>query len=206
MGLNGRFVSYFASGNPYIKANYSHGISNGVQHTFYETGTLKHQVEFIQGFVYKQRWYYPSGKLQREHVPDIRIPKNPGRILFDRSFDEDGNLTKFEQYDYEKMLHHELRWYSSGAKRVLRVHRLGKNYGQIDSIDVAWYENGVKREETQFKYGYYHGERKSWFENGQMKSLETFYYGRKEGPEIEWEQDGTIKSKLNWCGSVGRHD
>jgi antitoxin component YwqK of YwqJK toxin-antitoxin module len=64
--------------------------------------------------------------------------------------------------------------------------------GGLQGPLMTWYDNGQKREETQFEGNQPHGLWTTWHDNGQKRSESYYEDGRKVGLWRMWDRDGKL--------------
>ena len=91
-------------------------------------------------------------------------------------------------------------WYENGEKKNQSNFKNGK----VDGLVKGWYENGNKKLEKNVKDGKQDGSAVMWYENGQKMEEIMFKNDQKDGLETQWHENGQKKSEVNF--KDGKHD
>lgn len=83
---------------------------------------------------------------------------------------------------------------SKGQVEALEQYKDGK----LNGLEIMWYENGKKYEETNYKNGIKHGLMLRWYESGQKWSEKTYKDGDFHGPITKWREDGNMEFRHNY--------
>jgi antitoxin component YwqK of YwqJK toxin-antitoxin module len=85
-------------------------------------------------------------------------------------------------------------WYVNGGKQSEGEFKDGKQHGKW----MGWYPNGNKSAETQFKDGLIHGKGATWYESGRKLGEVQFKNGKEHGQWTMWHENGQKKSESHY--------
>ena len=84
-------------------------------------------------------------------------------------------------------------YYENGQKKNQSNFKNGK----MDGLVKGWYENGNKKLEKNFKDGKRDGSSVMWYENGQKMEEIMYKNDQKDGLETQWHENGNKKLEVN---------
>ena len=206
---SGPYSSFYTSGLPKAKGNYSNNQPEGCWERFFETGILKNsltyktgKLEGPAGFFFENgkpaqsgfyrnnkedstwRFFYESGKLK-----STGTYKNGLQEGFWRYFHEDSTL-KATAFLREGKGHYQ-EFFSSGA---LKMEGLIAG-GSSDSVWRYFHENGVLKAIGHEKSGQRQGYWKFFYPNGSISSEGHFLNNEKYGRWKYYHESGAISSE-----------
>jgi antitoxin component YwqK of YwqJK toxin-antitoxin module len=162
-------------------------------------------------------WWYPSGEKRRE--VSYKDGKPVGEL---HEFDDHGNLARKANFVDGRVLMHKVERYASGQKYyegwVLLQRTEGEptfdwwngtvetsagtdNSGeQKHGLWTAWYPNGQKEAEGEYKEDVPVGKFAWWYENGQKQAEGIYNDGQENGTWITWHPNGLKESQVVYAG------
>ena len=106
-----------------------------------------------------------------------------------------------EPVDGSKLVKRDGLWYESDSETpftgvAVEKYENGKkkweatyNYGWLEGLFTQWHENGKKKSEVTLKNGKPEGLLTAWHANGQKKGEATYKNGKKVS-ETKWDEEG----------------
>ena len=205
----GPYTSFYHSGIPRIKGNYSANQPEGCWERFFETGILKSSIQYKKGIMegpasfyfengkkaqsgfYRANqedsiwnFYYESGRLKSNGY----FKKGKAEGLW-RYFHEDSTLKATAILQNGKGLYRE--YFASG---LIKMEGLISG-GQSDSIWKYFHENGVIKAIGHEKDGQRQGYWKFYFPNGNLSSEGHFRDNQKFGHWKYFHENGGLSSE-----------
>ena len=205
------FIKYFYGGGVRETGNYQNGDKTGTWKYFYPDKKICNVSSFKNG---KETGiditYNEDGTLDNEYSFKNDELDGPCKI-----YGEKNNLAVILNYQEGNLISYT---YQSSNGNLVDPVMLKNGSGQL----VAYYKNGIKSAEIDFKenlingrkliyftngriydfetriLGKINGIKKVYFENGQTEEEDSFYYGNKNGPCSFYYEDGKKKAVENW--------
>ncbi|MCI6287786.1 MAG: hypothetical protein MR727_03505 [Lentisphaeria bacterium] len=197
------------------------GKRHGTSEEFYNDGTEKLTMNFSHGLLDgEQLSYYTNGQPQKKRK------YKQGRILSDITYDSDGNVEEDISYKYKKDIQTKTERDGQGRVTLvenynIKTERLdgerltyldgnicGKeNYrnGEQHGEQLTYNSNGKIIDKSTYKDGVLHGEQMHSFDNsGLIWKVENYKDGKLDGLQIEYHRNGKIREKKNITANSGR--
>lgn len=190
------------------------GKRHGTSEEFYNDGTEKLTMNFSHGLLDgEQLSYYTNGQPQKKRK------YKQGRILSDITYDSDGNVEEDISYKYEKDIQTKTERDGQGRVALvehynIKTERLDgerltyldgniyekKNFrnGEEHGEQLAYNKNGKIIHKSTYKDGVLHGEQIDTFDDsGLIWKVENYKDGKLDGLQIEYHRNGKIREKKN---------
>ena len=87
---------------------------------------------------------------------------------------------------------HDIAYYTNGNKKYDIEYKNGK----IDGKAKYWNNNGDLINVVNYRNNLFHGDWIDYYSNGNIQHVTTYAYGHKNGEEIWYYKSGQIKSKV----------
>jgi uncharacterized protein len=230
---------YNAFAGPFVsQATFINGNLHG-KWTIYDSKLRKiSEWEFVDGRRHgKSNWWFATGRKMRE--VDYRDGVIHGELL---EWNQEGKLMLKENYDEGRKLAAKTTTHTSGQKRTEGMFLFARlvvesqddwwnlkpatftrqGQDQRHGLWTAWYPNGQKLLEGEYRHdtavgkftwwhangqkavhgsyeqGLQHGRWVWWHENGQKASEGQFEQGSRNGPWVWWNNDGKVSRKAHF--------
>ena len=85
-------------------------------------------------------------------------------------------------------------YYSNGQKKGEAEYRYGKKHGKF----IKYYENGQKENESEYRDGLEQGEATNWYENGQKQLESEWRDGKLHGKATSWYENGQKQAEAEY--------
>jgi antitoxin component YwqK of YwqJK toxin-antitoxin module len=160
-------------------------------------------------------WWYPSGEKRREVT--YKDGKPVGEL---HEFDDHGNLYRKATFVDGRVLMHKVDRYASGQKYYEGWVLLPGTDGSVTfdwwngtaeaaagsdtrgeqkhGLWTAWYPNGQKEAEGEYREDVPTGKFVWWYENGQKQAEGTYAEGQENGTWITWHSNGLKESQAEY--------
>ncbi len=188
--LNGLVFEYFHNKNVKSIIKYNQGVIKNVK-IYKQDGVIYASVAFKDGNLYKFESYYPSFALQStiidkgEHF-DIVLYNLLGEVIYENAVKmENKSLNSFFK------LLHKIEDKDLEKKTVKCKELEDKN--QDGCIDEIYSQDGVKVQETEYKYNLPNGESINYTKEGKIFSRDHYKDGKLNGSSIYYDKDGNIR-------------
>lgn len=179
---------------------------DGVQRSYWDDGTLKSELRYIDGKLNGECvWYFSNGQkvMQADYKDDLKDGHSlrwrvNGQLEEDcwykhgeldslyRSYSEKGKLAAEEYYVDGKRNGSAKKWYDNG-----QVFQDGQYVdGMMDGLWLVFYPEGQLAAKAQFDMG--RGKQTGYSEEGIIMIEVSFLDNVKHGKEIHYAPDGTI--------------
>ena len=158
---NGRFETWYMTGQMSSRINYKEGDIDGLEEEWYENGQMALRVNSKEGDIdgLVERWYENGQMSLRRNFKEGDIDG------LEEEWYENGQMSSRINYKEGDMDGLYETWYENG--QLLR--RANYMEGDVDGLYEAWYENGQMAQRANFKEGDIDGLKEEWYENGQPK-------------------------------------
>ncbi len=236
---HGSFKKYYFDGQLLQKGEYFNDKQLGKWVGYHENGKLKWEGNYINGKAEGEwKYYYKNGDLE-----EIRFYKSSKQTGTNKEFYEDGTLKREISYKNGKVNGARKFYSPTGKLQFVRYYNNGNligysykdNQGELKPMIplqlgtgklVAYFDNGVKSAEMEFKNGYFvneyktytyegkvckqmthkmnenHGPYKLFYTDGTLKSHYNYNYGDLNGETLEYYPNGKLKEKLNYINDI----
>lgn len=188
--LNGLVYEYFQNKNVKSIIKYNQGVIDKIK-IYKADGVVYATVSFQDGNLYKFETYYPSFALQSiiidkgEHF-DIILYNLLGDVIYENSVKmEDKSLNAFFE-----LLHNIER--TSFDKKLIKCNSI-EDKNIEGCVDEIYSKDGIKIQETEYKYGLPNGESINYTKEGKIYSREHYKDGKLDGSNIYYDKDGNIR-------------
>ena len=117
---------------------------------------------------------------------------------FSKNFREDGSMYSYNYVNGElNGVHRSLN--KDGALIDESYYKDGKQ-----TSTRLWWDNGIKRSETNYENGKVNGKSISWYESGKLKSVSNYQEGKKIGWQREYTETGEVLYEVNLVNGNGK--
>ncbi len=172
-------ISYFESGQKSLEYNYSNGMREGTFKEWHNNGKLKSIQEYKNNVINGKNYsYFYNGK-PHQLFTEYKILNN--------------------RYDYNIYEGKYEIYYTDGKPQIIGNYKKGK----LQGLYTQYYENGIKRSETNYIDGLKTGEEKYWHTNGKINNINTYKYfkindtpySQLEGIVMAYNSNGNVTQK-----------
>jgi antitoxin component YwqK of YwqJK toxin-antitoxin module len=202
-GRNGKWKTFFPSGNIAQETDWFKGLQNGLQKYYFESGQIEEESTFkndkMDGYA---KFFYLNGNLKGE---GIYRDGNRGDVS-EKGIPRNGREGKWLIYYKNGKIEQESFWskgllngmYKSFNDSGILIEAVNYKNGKEDGIRKEYFDSGKLKEETTFKNGKKHGPAKSYFENGKIEAsvnYDTTSLATNQliGNCYQYKQDGTLE-------------
>ncbi|MCC7301020.1 MAG: hypothetical protein IT233_00105 [Bacteroidia bacterium] len=191
---------------------------------WYQNGKKQEESNYKDGKLLAQKRWYQNGFLQSENNYKLSSEIKSGYIIhgvYLRNYENGTPQTKGQYKDGEKEGTWE-EYYQGGNKKHITVYKDGyrvsaqywnqngnktgdyhytvilekdKKKEVLDGKQMTWFDNGVLREESNYKLGKKNGVQKEFFNNGNPAKHSELKDDRAHGLQKRWNQDGLLISE-----------
>ena len=184
----GTYLEYDTSGVLSRKLHYKDDQLNGEALSFYPNGDIKQRYAYVNGERKgTQLTFYPNSILKQKAI--LKDTHHPTSVEI---YDEDGNLIQKETYKYKtefdqnigkkaEVAYKEVETYYDDEK-VHTIHQFKNKWKH--GLQVEYYKNGRKLEETPYEFDQIHGKKKTFEKSGKLSSVENYERGHQQGMTI----------------------
>jgi len=213
--LAGQFTGPFVS-----EAEFLDGLLHGIWTIQDSVQRKTIQWEFEGGQRHgKAVWYYPNGEKRREATFDHGEPT--GELI---EWGPDKKLVSRATFLHGRVLRPIVQFYEPGRKRYEGFHLSADNAsratfdwwnGTVSTSDnpkadkdlkhgawVAYYRNGQKTVEGEYREDQPHGKFTWWYESGQKQAEGSYQNGREHGVWHTWHSNGMRESRQEFDRGV----
>ncbi len=110
---------------------------------------------------------------------------------------EDGSPKEVFIYEVKEGQKYKVGYRNHHANGQVYVEGYFKNNRRTGTW-TAYFENGMKQSENQYKKGYNHGASKVWFPNGKIRYQGSYTNNVKTGEWQYYKEDGSIATTVDY--------
>ncbi len=208
---HGKWVAYFADGEPQLEQTYKLGKLHGTTKQYYDTHVLKNEIYYENGLQEgKAVTYYPNKKSKsRASYAEGLLH---GEFI---TYHEDGKMANKGSY-HRGIAVGTWKWFDKSGRTILASSEFDKGTGTMyqfhegsqkkretsyvkgvkSGSETIWYESGAKKADSAWYQGMLHGTYREWHESGQLQVESQYENGRLQGPYAAWYGNKQERLKL----------
>ena len=197
---------YYPNGNISEEKNFQWGEMHGFNLIFYEGGQIREKGEFFNGDEIGIHYsWYENG--QKEYEAEFQSGVANGVV---KKWDEAGKLIRENYFKNDEIIYTTYySYFANGQLQDRYTHEKDdskewKNLSKFKGERVGWYENGQKRQSTNYKDGLLNGRMTSWYENGQLQCEGGYKNDEFHGKTNCWSESGQLRMKMSF--KEGKYD
>jgi uncharacterized protein len=216
----GKWKSYNPLGIITAESNYSNGVLEGIQHTFYQNGQVEKEYTSSGNYILGgYREYYINGHLKAQGNYDssgvagkwLYYHKNDSlsNIIFYKkgkasgrsyTFDPAGRLKQEEFYDDEGNSIREKEYEADGTILADMNYKYGSHTFEI------YFPNGKLKEKKSFADNVLHGLNERYHPNGQLATQIAYSHNSANGNYTRWDHKGNLTYQIPYVMGLAEGD
>ena len=183
-------------------------IAHGPSKSFYESGQVKQEINFVEGLKEGiETFYSPKGLKEHELI------WNKGELIKDIVYFTDGvikaevDLKTIDVKNPEEGKPDIKKQVKHGVEKL--YFKNGRVYIQMqwaddeqNGLETKWYDNGKKKYELTWVKGKKEGIETQWFKDGKVSSITNWIDNKAHGEMINYHENGVKKDLLEWDRGV----
>lgn len=177
--MDGLQESFYVSGTKYQEGSYEDGEKTGEFKDFYSTGKLSETTKYLKGKIVENKEYYVNEKISANNIYD------------------DGELIAQERFNYTEEKHVRYTFKNDYLKSAIYYNSNGEeiskeSIGKNDDFSGIWFYSGKKSMQGNYKKGVRDGKWSFYNISGTKDAEYTYSKGIKDGLQKNYNEFGYL--------------